>query len=161
MKQVARPLLSGLPLTIIFEKLRSDDVAFADQRRDDASLFARAARLGLYQHSGLARMQWKTQHLSPDRRHRARRVNRAEFREQTLGGFNRRLRRSLEPIEPAQVGDAGRVQFQRSLGQIGAMDFGNVVIAPGVEVLRGIKPQTPARPRPPGSPGSLRRRSLA
>src|SRR5688572_6994752 len=41
------------------------------------------------------------------------------------------------------------------------MDFGHVVIGPRVEILRGVKPQTHARPRSPGAPGALRRRSLA
>src|SRR5262249_27446975 len=59
MKQIARPDLSGLSLSFVFEKLRSDDVALADQRRDDASLFADAARLRLDQHARLARVQWK------------------------------------------------------------------------------------------------------
>src|SRR5262249_61472336 len=59
MKQIARPDLSGLSLSFVFEKLRSDDVALADQRRDDASLFADSARLGVDQDAQLALVQWK------------------------------------------------------------------------------------------------------
>ena len=78
-KQIARPLVLGPSLALAFENLLGDDVALADQRRDDASLFAHAARLGLDQRSRLARVQRKPQHVSAGSRHSARRVNRAEF----------------------------------------------------------------------------------
>ena len=53
------------------------------------------------------------------------------------------------------------MQFQRGFSQVGAVDFGDVVVGPRVEILRGVEPQTLTGPRPPGSSGPLRRRSLA
>ena len=106
-------------------------------------------------------MRRKAEQAPAERGHPSCAIDRAQPQEQHAGGFERGRRRGFEPAEARDVVDAGAVKGQDRLGQVRALDLGNIALRPRLEIEARVKAQDAARPRAPGAAGPLRRGGLA
>ena len=130
-------------------------LARAEQGRDHRALAGDAAALGLDQQARLPRVGGEAQHAAADGGDRAGLVDGAEAAQQLVGGGGRGRRRGLEPGEVGEAREAGGVQLERGLGEIGARDLGRVVLAPGVVIVLGVQAQRAAGAGAAGAAGAL------
>src|SRR5262249_29147237 len=131
------------------------NVAFAEQCRDQARLARNAALLTLDDDTREPRVQREVEHAPAGVAQRALAVDRAEIEQQLFGCAQARRRWRREPSQITVRAQAGAVQREQRLRQVGSRHFGQVVLGTAFEIAARVEAQDAARPRTPGATGAL------
>src|SRR5205085_1794866 len=121
------------------EELCGAYVALADERRKQTTRRADAARFCLTHKPRKSWMKRQTQHASTQIGNAPALINRAEPVQQFIGGDERGRVWRFKPVEVCQIVDACGVQFERSGGEIDALNFGRFLRRSRGVILRGVE----------------------